>query len=156
MNVWKKFWNHWSQLVLHSICEFSKSELKFLGHVVNWHGVQALLDNLELWCIKLWFSRGGWNSVGSSEIVFILGCSEEVSAIRIAYLIARCNGRSNSSLHINSCCNNVTVGVLLLIRSGYLFECYITRNRGWCDISICRNCGVSTKRFKEGDSVFGM
>jgi len=71
----------------------------------------------------LWFSRGGWNSVGSSEVVFILWCSEEVSAIRIAYLIARCNGRPNSSLHVNSCCNNVTVEVLLLIRSGYLFEC---------------------------------
>jgi len=27
---------------------FFKSELKFLGHTVNQHGVQALLDNLEL------------------------------------------------------------------------------------------------------------
>ena len=69
--------------------------------------------------------------------MFILWCSEEVSAIRIAYLIARCNDQD--------ICLSVVVLTLVLLGIG-----------GWCDISIYRKCGVSTKRFKEGDSVFGM
>ena len=55
--------------------------------------------------------------------MFILGCGREISATRIAYLIAGRNGGSNSGFSINSCSNDGDRGVFLLIGSGYLFEC---------------------------------
>ena len=107
-------WNDWSQLVLPSIREFSKSELKFLRrilrHIVNQHGVQALVDNLELCCL-VEKNRIVFEAVG---LCLFLGSSGEVSAIRIAYLIGRRNGRSNSSFRINSCCNNGESGSIFI------------------------------------------
>ena len=38
--------------------------------------------------------------------MFILGCGREISATKIAYLIAEHNGGSKSGFSINSCSNN--------------------------------------------------